>query len=408
MSHALRDFAGPEALQKQLAVLIDRARAAQSGSQQDQPSPTQPATDLKPLARNVTDPSSSSRLRALLLAPLQNVVVKGCEQHYRDAGYGEGYGALVTDVTRAVKAWSKFSFSVPLEREAAVRGAAGGSSTSSIVLPPGYIWETLVMYTLDQQLLRKKTAQQQQQQQGGTVKFQDPSPPAQRALLLFRDVLHTASMLHPTAAAAAAAAGVSARDSQLHLGSTAAIGSAAPPAAATAAAAAAALSPEPIIVERLRTYTKQECLLFRKQWGPAPLYAPYIINPCDPSFNCTAHSRFGQWGLLADEAGALCAQIDACLSGVLPAAVAAPVPASAAEGSRTLLVAATSPVDGPSGTSGSSSSSKDGGAGGDGGSVTPGSGQDRLGLEADAAVDAWNVLLEASSLGPAVKAFPPL
>lgn len=62
--------------------------------------------------------------------------------------------------------------------------------------------------------------------------------------------------------------------------------------------------PEPIAV--YYHYTAAQCQLFRRTWGPAePRCTPYIILPSDPRYNCRMHANFNDWEALADDAGLL-------------------------------------------------------------------------------------------------------
>ena len=55
-------------------------------------------------------------------------------------------------------------------------------------------------------------------------------------------------------------------------------------------------------------------MLFKGTWGPpGPLYAPFIIHPADPPYNCNMHSGFCSWGVLAEAAGLLHQQMQQLL-----------------------------------------------------------------------------------------------
>jgi len=293
----------------------------------------------------LTCPDESSKFRAALLTPLLSEVVKDfgtwCTKEF---GYQPD--SLVTDVIRAIKAWSKFGLpgvllqpgspgpggaavgstspsSGTATAAATVSGAATGPSLAArpvtalqspssteagydhTKLPPGYVWEIYVLYVLQQRLQQAKAA--------GTA-AQEVYPSGRRQLKLFLDVLEAASKL-------------------LQHTST-----------------------EPIMLPPPCGYgscSPEECQqLFQKVWGPVGrLYTPFIISPVDPSYNCTANTPFKGWGKVADAAGQLHRQIQDAL--------------------------------------------KQAGAGHDGGTSSAGR----------AAGDAWQWLLSNSSLGAAVNAF---
>jgi hypothetical protein len=72
---------------------------------------------------------------------------------------------------------------------------------------------------------------------------------------------------------------------------------------------------EPIILELY--YSRRQALqpAFSQLWGTGRLYRPAIINPVDPSYNCTAWQPFRQWDELAAAAGDLHGQLQAALEG---------------------------------------------------------------------------------------------
>jgi hypothetical protein len=52
-------------------------------------------------------------------------------------------------------------------------------------------------------------------------------------------------------------------------------------------------------------YTVEEALQYRPAWGSGRLFTPYIINPVDPTYNCTIMQPFRAWDAVADAAGQL-------------------------------------------------------------------------------------------------------
>jgi hypothetical protein len=240
-------------------------------------------------------------------------VIKGVPQYCFER-YGYQPDSLVTDVVRAVKAWAKFGLPHVLDAGNCCSSCCGSSSSSrgcsdgggssggsssggdsssgggspaggpSLAgrqqqqyscgchdkllsdynkLPPFYIWEVFVIYVLLQKL---NTAKAEGQRPA------DLYPSHSRTLLLFMQVMEAASRL-------------------LHPNSTE-------------------------IIALYRCYTQQQCELFRDLWGPhGPLYSPRIINPIDPSFNCTKHSGFTGWAAVAAAAGQLHTQMQQLLQG---------------------------------------------------------------------------------------------
>jgi hypothetical protein len=169
-----------------------------------------------------------------------------------EAQYGQhGATAIATTVIRAVKAWVKWG----LDEQLQTADSHGSDSTTATKLP-GYIVEILVVYVFEQRL-----------QQGSLYAH---SPVGE--LRLFMDVLQEASQLLRPAAP----------DSKQ-------------PA-------------KPIAVFHLFTF--DDLVLFRGCWGLQSCYTPYIIHPADPSYNCTLHTDFEQWEVLADAAGELHEQME--------------------------------------------------------------------------------------------------
>lgn len=238
--------------------LIQRAKAEQGLGPAPKP--------VGKLAEHLTRPTSADKQRASLLTPLLTSLVKGaaikCKQEY---GL-DGTGSLVTTVTRVVKARVKEFL--------AEHGKQGMQSTSNIAAaehpaaqrPPGYCFEILVLYVLQQELERCKAA--------GVPAADVYGVGATRELMLFLSVLKAASqLLRP------AACGDSCQE----------------------VAPAIALT---------TFYTTEECEHFRRTWGPpGRLNTPYIIHPADPSYNCTANAGFVAWEVIADAAGKLHAQL---------------------------------------------------------------------------------------------------
>lgn len=200
-----------------------------------------------------------SRQRVTNLAELQADVVKGVEERYRQQQYGNrhGYGRLVTDVIRAVKAWSKYGLPAALH--------ASGIAAEDCKGPANYCWEIFVLYVLQQQTLLKAA-------KGDGY---DQSKP----LELFMDVLQQASVILRTTSS-------------------------------TEEALARAIMLD-------HYYTRQEAQqpVFQQLWGEGELYIPYIINPVDPTYNCTAMQPFRYWNELAAAAGQLHQQLDVGMQG---------------------------------------------------------------------------------------------
>jgi hypothetical protein len=266
---------------------------------------------LGAIADSLSSPTESNKHRTALLTPMMEEVIKGVPQYCFER-YDYNPDSLVTSVVRAVKAWAKFGLPHVLQpgdcccdlccgadRGSSSSGsgssstgggsssgpgssspAAGGSSTAGqqqpgsggshnkllldySKLPPSYIWEVLVIYVLLQKLAAAKAAGQRPS---------DLYPPHCRTLVLFMHVMEAAStLLHPA-------------------------------------------SPEAVAL--YMQYTKEQCELFRGLWGPhGPLYSPRIINPVDPSFNCTKHSSFTGWAAVAAAAGQLHTQMMQLLKG---------------------------------------------------------------------------------------------
>ncbi|KAF6256054.1 hypothetical protein COO60DRAFT_1640999 [Scenedesmus sp. NREL 46B-D3] len=141
---------------------------------------------------------------------------------------------------------------------------AAGAAADDAKGPPNYIWEVFVLYVLEQRTQQRRLYEQQ------------------RPLELFMDVLLAASQLlrcTPPPSTDQQAPDAQQQQQQLQC--------------------------EPIILEVY--YSKQQALLpsFSRLWGSGRLYRPAIINPVDPSYNCTAWQPFRQWDELAAAAGDL-------------------------------------------------------------------------------------------------------
>jgi hypothetical protein len=108
----------------------ERAGSSSSSSSSSSTSLSRPVR-IKAARQRVTDLSES-----------QSAVIKGVEQRYRRAYGVQGYGRLVTDVIRAVKAWSKYGLPAAL--------TAGGAAADEAKPPPNYLWEVFVLFVLDQ------------------------------------------------------------------------------------------------------------------------------------------------------------------------------------------------------------------------------------------------------------------
>jgi hypothetical protein len=137
-----------------------------------------------------------------------------------------GTGRLFTTVTRALKAWARFGFAPTQQQQqqqqqqwrpssSATTLATGSSSSSSssstgksssnpkAQQPPGYVWEVLVIFVLEQQVaaIDRAAAQLRYETQGT------------RELNLFLEVLEAASrLLRPNAGGSTAAVTAAADD----------------------------------------------------------------------------------------------------------------------------------------------------------------------------------------------------
>jgi hypothetical protein len=224
----------------------------------------------------------AARQRTTDLTELSVLVVQKVEQLYREQhGQPSGYGRLATDVIRLCKAFAKFGLPVALkasavqsptvqlgaEDAAAASGAADVADGSEVVAkyraapfkgPPAFIWEILVLFVL------------QEHAAAGT--FYHQSEP----LALFMAVLKEASELLRTGDADEALIRAVVLDmSCVHKGG----------------------------------FTVEQALQFRKAWGSGRMHTPYIINPVDPTFNCTIMQPFRAWDATAEAAAQLHAQL---------------------------------------------------------------------------------------------------
>jgi hypothetical protein len=243
-----------------------------------------------------------ARQRTTDLTELSVRVVKDVEQLYiKQYGQPSGYGRLATDVIRLCKAWARYGLPVALrskvvqpaaaedepgvsaaaaaaaEREAAGSSAAAGCSSSIVSAlrstgaaagffkgPPANMWEILVLYVL-----------QQHAAQGTFYHQADP-------LALFMAVLHAAAtLLHSGTAEEALERAVILDMSGVYPGG----------------------------------YSVEEALRFSQSWGSGGVHTPYIINPVDPTYNCTAMQPFRVWDDVADAAGQLYAALTQAIEG---------------------------------------------------------------------------------------------
>lgn len=187
----------------------------------------------------------SDRQRVTNLTELMTDVVKKVEQRSRDAHKVHGMGRLCTDIIRLMKAWSKHGLPKAMSAISAASEQPALPADASKA-PPGYIWEIFVVYVLEQGL-----------KQGKRYTQADP-------LQLLLDVLSSASK-------------------QLR---------------------SSMQKSEAIILEVFYTY--EQAMQFHEEWGDDGCpYAPYVISPVDPTYNCTENAAFRHYDALADAAGAL-------------------------------------------------------------------------------------------------------
>ncbi|KAF6266624.1 hypothetical protein COO60DRAFT_6714 [Scenedesmus sp. NREL 46B-D3] len=228
-----------------------------------------------------------ARQRTTDLTELSVLAVRGVDKLYLEQHGRSGYGRLATDVMRLCKAFAKFGLPGALAfgqaggEEAAAAAASGGeaggltlgcSSSSSLWAvggagsaaapfkgPPAYVWEILVLYVL-------------QRRAADGMFFAQSCP-----LNLFMAVLQAASELLRTAGDAHEA-----RQRAVILDMS-------------------GVHPE--------GYTKEQALTYEHSWGSGRVHTPYIINPVDPTFNCTIMQPFRAWDAVAEAAGQLHAQL---------------------------------------------------------------------------------------------------
>jgi hypothetical protein len=294
--YKLSNFAGPNGKQQPLATLLARAQAGQQAAAAGS-TDTPGGLQLRPLADALTDPEASSNRRSALLSPLQTKIMSDTEQHYMAAGVGRDFGATATDVVRAAKAWAKQGLPLVLAACARATPVMPGARTPRS-LPPSFVWEVVVLHTLES---------------AAPALAQLPRP--FRSLALFMAVMEAAAARLRTSADGA--------------------------------------RPAPILVQR--AYSLADAEGFRRQWGEGALCTPIILDPADPSHNCTIHCRFRDWDVLADGCRGVSAQLLAAVRG--------------------------------------------------GGAAAGQQQEAAQQAESQAAPDAWQQLLDASTLGPAVSAF---
>jgi hypothetical protein len=116
----------------------------------------------------------ASRRCVTNLSESQAAVIKGVEQRYRQQCNRVGYRRLVTDVIRAVKAWSKFGLPAALTAGGATAAAAADEAKG----PPAYLWEVFVLWVLEQRSRQGRKYEQARQ------------------LQLFMDVMQAAPQVH--------------------------------------------------------------------------------------------------------------------------------------------------------------------------------------------------------------------
>jgi hypothetical protein len=141
---------------------------------------------------------------------------------------------------------------------------SSGTAASPFKGPPAYIWEILVLFVL-----------QQHAAQGTFYHQADP-------LALFMAVLHDASALLRSGTA----------DEALE---------------------------RAVILYMSDVYpgggSVEEALRFKQSWGSGWVHTPYIINPVDPTYNCTIMQPFRAWDAVADAAGQLYTRLSQAIEG---------------------------------------------------------------------------------------------
>jgi hypothetical protein len=214
------------------------------------------------------------RQRVTDLSESQSAILKGVEQRYKQQYNRAGYGRLVTDVIRAVKAWSKYG--LPAALTAGTAAAAADEAKG----PPAYLWEVFVLWVLEQRSRQGRRYEQA------------------RPLQLFMDVMQ------------AAAQHLRCSDYELPPSTHQQ-----PPGQTQQQQQQQQCGAEPIILEVY--YSRAQALLpsFSGLWGCGPLYRPAIIHPVDPCYNCTAWQPFRDWDGLAAAAGQLHAQLQDAMEG---------------------------------------------------------------------------------------------
>lgn len=192
----------------------------------------------------------SIKERSIFLAPLLTALVKRiagkCHSHYNL----EGAGNLATTVIRMLKAWTKYG----LEE----------------LLPPtpkfpGFVWEVLVLYVLEQQCQALGSA--------AAVLRYGPNP--HQRLNLLMDVLQCAAECF----------GPAGPDGRTPIALT-------------------------------DYYAAKDLELFRETWGRPDSVTPWIIHPADPSNNCARWTPFGNWEVVAKAAGELHQQLQQLRQGL--------------------------------------------------------------------------------------------
>lgn len=225
-------------------------------------------------------PLASSRQRVTDLAEAARDVVKGTESLFGERYGIKGYGRLLTDVVRALKAWSRYGLPDALAATAPPLppshahgadvlaaleaqltwgiggtviaggdgdgdgggGGGGGGGARAVIHPPAYIWEIVVL------------SQMHEAAEEGRHYRQD------QALDLFADVLRSAAARLRTSAPVGDGDGAGDSSSR---------------------------SKPPYIVPVL--YTRDQALApaIMQLWGRGRLFEPAIINPVDPTYNST-------------------------------------------------------------------------------------------------------------------------
>ena len=252
------------------------------------------------LLESYTHPRSSNKEHSSLLTPLLIQLVKGTNDRFAEEYGVRSAGNLVTTVIRATKAWSKGLVAVgQLQQPATSVHSGPGDGCSSNV--DGSAETCLPAFRSTAAAVGAAPTAA-----AGTAKNAPAYPPGYVWEIFVLFVLER--QLKQCRDESASAAVYS-----MHLGPLTLF--------MDVLLAASQLlrhtgwdQPEPGPIAVYYFFTEEECTLFRRNWGPVgPLYTPYIIHPADPRYNCVMHAGFARWGALADEAGLLHQQMQQLL-----------------------------------------------------------------------------------------------